>query len=117
MESAGVALSEQLINTKHVRIAETIASKEAPVLGVLFTNVMLAIKLTRQNRAVNILALSPSMTAKLGNTKAALRQVRQKRDQTIFSPKGNPRTAAKNACTGEIEFNSSTVVVVCIIFM
>jgi hypothetical protein len=78
---------------------------------------MLAIKLARQNSAVNILALSLAMTAKLGNTKAALRQVRQKKDQAIFSPKGNPRTAERNDCAGGIEFNSSTVVVVCIIFI
>ncbi|MGO9122489.1 MAG: hypothetical protein ACLQPD_33350 [Desulfomonilaceae bacterium] len=94
-----------------------IASREPPVLGVLFTNEMLAIKLAKQNRAVNILALSLSMTAKLGNTKAALRQVRQNKDQAIFSPKGNLRTAEKNNCTGGLEFNSSTVVVVCIIFI
>ncbi|MGO9116248.1 MAG: hypothetical protein ACLQPD_01410 [Desulfomonilaceae bacterium] len=94
-----------------------IASREAPVSAVLFTNEILAIKLAKQNRAVNNLALSPSMTAKLGNTKAALRQVRQNKDQAIFSPNGNPRTADKNDCTGVIEFNSSTVVVVCIIFM
>jgi hypothetical protein len=116
IEASGVALREELIKTRHVRTAETIASRGAPVPGLLFTNEMLAIKLAKQNRAVNSFALSPSMTAKLGNTKAALRQVRQNKDQASFSPKGNARTADKNDCTGGIEFNSSTVVVVSIIF-
>jgi len=117
IEASGVALREELIKTRHVRIAETITSREVPVLGDLFTNEMLAIRLARQNSAVNILALSLAMTAKLGNTKAALRQVKQKNVQAIFSPKGNSRTAEKNDCTRQMEFDSSTVVVLCIICM